>query len=121
VHEFDKQAEFKRREIVKLTTLNDLAGGISGDRIFLKIDTQGHEKACLDGLGLLVNRIQGMLIELPLAEHYQDTWDTGEAISFIKAMGFIPCQFSAVNYHKRDPIAMVQVDCVFRRYDPKID
>jgi FkbM family methyltransferase len=121
VLDFDKRAKFTRKETIKLMTLDQLADEIVGDRIFLKIDTQGHEKACLEGLGRLTRRIKGMQLELPLSAHYLDTWDLGEAISFIKALGFIPCQFSAVNYHKSDPIAMVQLDCVFRRYDPTID
>ncbi len=118
---FHEQSKVVRRETIELTTLDILSPEIEGERLFLKIDTQGHEKACLEGLGKLLPRIHAVQLELPISNFYQDTWDMGDGIKFMKQLGFVPCIFSPVNFHGADPIAMVEVDCIFRRYDPAID
>jgi FkbM family methyltransferase len=118
---FHEQSKVVRREIIELATLDELSHKIAGQRLFLKIDTQGHEKACLDGASNLLARVQAVQLELPISSLYQDTWEMGDAFKFMKQLGFIPCVFSPVNFHTADPIAMVEVDCIFRRYDPAID
>ena len=35
--------------------------------------------------------------------------------------GFVPTQIYPVNYHSKDRMALVEVDCLFRPRDPGID
>jgi len=113
---FDERSRFVRSETIKITTLDALSGEIDGSKILLKLDTQGHEQACLEGIGQLEKRVEGIHMELPLSSLYDNVWSFHEAIGFMKQIGFIPCIFSPVNYHEIDPMAMVEVDCTFRRH-----
>ncbi|MEJ0050180.1 MAG: FkbM family methyltransferase [Methylovirgula sp.] len=118
---FHKQSKVLRKINVQLITLDEMFSKIPGGRLFLKIDTQGHERACLEGARHLLNRVQAVQLELPISKLYQDTWDMGDAVSFMKLLGFVPCVFAPLNFHGADPVAMVEVDCIFRRHDPAID
>lgn len=44
-----------------------------GDRILLKVDTQGFEKQVLDGAAELVKQVEGLKIEIPLYAIYEHT------------------------------------------------
>jgi FkbM family methyltransferase len=118
---FDERSRFVRSETIKTTTLDTLSDEIKGSRLFLKLDTQGHEQACLEGIGRLEKRVEGIQMELPLSALYDNVWSFHEAIGFMKQLGFVPCIFSPVNYHKSDPSAMIEVDCTFRRYNSDYD
>jgi FkbM family methyltransferase len=118
---FDERSKIVRSETIKLTTLDALSDEINGRKIFLKLDTQGHEQACLGGIGRLEKRLEGIHMELPLSQLYDNVWSFHEAVGFMKQLGFIPCMFSPVNYHKNDPMAMVEVDCTFRRHNSDYD
>jgi len=43
------------------------------------------------------------------------------ALEFMRSIGFLPTYFWPVSFQKTDPVAMVEVDCIFRRYDPSSD
>jgi FkbM family methyltransferase len=118
---FEERSNVVRYETIKLTTLDDCSDKIEGNRLFLKLDTQGHEQACLEGLGKLKNRIEGIQMELPLSALYENVWSFHEAVAYMKQLAFVPCIFSPVSYHKCDPLAMVEVDCTFRRYNSDYD
>ncbi len=118
---FHAQSKVVRTAVIQLETLDTLAANIEGERLFLKIDTQGHERACLEGASEILTRVQAVQLEMPISNFYQDTWDMGDAIKLMRQLGFVPCVFSPVNFHGADPIAMVEVDCIFRRHDPTID
>jgi FkbM family methyltransferase len=118
---FDERSKVVRVETITTTTLDALADEIKGKRIFLKIDTQGHERECLEGIGKLEKRVEGVQLELPLSALYDNVWNFHEALGFMKQLGFIPCMFSPVSYHKNDAVAMVEVDCTFRRHNPDYD
>jgi FkbM family methyltransferase len=118
---FEERSRVVRSETIKLRTLEELSDEIEGARLFLKIDTQGHEQACLEGVGKLARRIEGVQLELPLSALYDNVWTFGEAVSFMKQLGYVPCYFSPVAYQTNDPLAMVEVDCIFRRYNAEFD
>jgi hypothetical protein len=59
-------------------------------------------------------RLKGILMELPVIHLYEDTWQCHEALEFMAAAGFVPAQIHPVNYHSKDSVSHVEVDCLFR-------
>lgn len=102
-------------ERVPLVTLDSTLKGNDARAIFLKIDTQGFEKAVLDGAGKLLKSCAGVQLEIPVERLYEGVWTFPEAIVELDGMGFTPAQFHMVNSLPDDPASAVEFDCVFRR------
>ena len=65
--------------------------------------------------------MKGVLMELPIIHLYEGTWRFHEAIAFMAAAGFVPAQIHPVSYHSADEASLVEVDCLFRRHDARLD
>lgn len=102
-------------ETVPMTTLDTALAGDPATAILLKIDTQGHERAVLDGAGATLARTEALLLELPVVALYEGIWSFNEALAHIDALGFTPAQFRAVNTMTDDPACAIEFDCLFRR------
>ncbi|PZQ59636.1 MAG: hypothetical protein DI544_10935 [Sphingomonas taxi] len=102
-------------ETVPVTTLDLALAGNDATSILLKIDTQGHERAVLDGAGETLKRTSALLLELPSEKLYENIWGFSEAIAHLDALGFTPAQFRAVNTMNDDPACAMEFDCLFRR------
>ena len=111
--EFSREATVTHQEPIHMRTLDEFASNLSGN-LFLKIDTQGYEKQVLEGAGKTLPRLKGILMELPIIHLYQDTWQFHEALEFMASAGFVPAQIHPVNYHSKDRVSLVEVDCLFR-------
>jgi FkbM family methyltransferase len=116
----DAAAASRRQETIQIRTLDEFFGTISGN-VLLKIDTQGYEKQVLEGGRRVMSMLKGVLMELPIIHLYQGTWHLHEAIDFMKQSGFIPAQIYPVNYHVSDPQSLLEVDCLFRPRDKRLD
>ena len=110
--QFDERAAVKRTETIRLSTLDEVAVGLS-DKILLKVDTQGYEKQVIEGGRQLITRLQGIWMELPINHLYEDTWRFHEAVRFMEQAGFVPAQFHPVSYDSKDRMSMIEVDCLF--------
>ncbi|MEH3103693.1 MAG: FkbM family methyltransferase [Sphingomonas phyllosphaerae] len=102
-------------ETVPIATLDDMLADDPARSIFLKIDTQGHERAVLDGASATLARATALLLELPVVALYEGLWSFSEALAHIDALGFVPAQFRTVNTMVDDPASAVEFDCLFRR------
>ena len=102
-----------------VTTIDLAMVGVSAERPFLKIDTQGFEPEVLAGAGETLKRCVGVLLELPVDELYQRSWSFSEAIAQMEKLGFVPAQFLSVSprWAFGDPVSAVEFDCLFRRAD----
>jgi len=118
---FDARARVTATERIELRRVDELSSEFANRNVFLKIDTQGHEKQVLDGAGALLETFCGVQLELPTTPLYQSIWTIGEAVDYMKEKGFVVCQIAAVNKHKLDPAALVDVDVLFRHADPRLD
>ncbi len=107
--------------MISIEPLNTFANEIKGENLFLKIDTQGYEEDVLEGSSELLPRVQGMQLELPLSQLYEESWNIESALTFMRRLGFIPALFTPVNYHVKDPMAAVEVDCIFRKLNADLD
>lgn len=112
---FDQDSATSHREEIRIGTLDGVARARPDEVSFLKIDTQGFEQQVLSGAEETLPRLAGIQMELPVIHLYEGVWTMTDAIGFMKENGFLLSIASAVNYHSKDPCAVVEFDCVFRR------
>ncbi|MGO9545637.1 MAG: FkbM family methyltransferase [Rhodomicrobium sp.] len=117
---FDPRAAAVSREQITVCRLDDLClEDIAGS--FLKIDTQGFEKDILAGAAKSLSSFCGIQLELPVVHFYKDSWRIGEAMEFMRDKGFVLSQIQPVNFSNQDPVSLVEVDALFRRFDDNMD
>jgi len=92
--------------------IDDIA--MPGDRIFMKIDVQGHEQQTIDGASGCFDRLSGLELELSLVSLYegQSLWQ--ETIAEMNRRGF---ELSGLKPCFKDPDTgvLLQADGVFVR------
>jgi len=116
----DAAAVSKRQEAIQIRTLDEFSDSLSAHSL-LKIDTQGYERQVLEGGRRVLSAVKGVLMELPVIHLYQGTWHLHEAIDYMRQSGFVPAQIYPVNYHLNDPQSLLEVDCLFRPIDKRLD
>jgi FkbM family methyltransferase len=88
----------------------------------LKIDAQGFEKEILEGSAEILPNIAGILMEIPLINIYENTWDFPEALVYMKSLGYAVSQMTPTNYARGiDESSLLEIDCVFRRVSDMVD
>ncbi|MDH3233624.1 MAG: FkbM family methyltransferase [Alphaproteobacteria bacterium] len=105
-------------EKVSVRTLDGVFGDYvaDDDRAFLKIDTQGYERAVLDGAAATLPRLAGLQVELSLTPLYEGESDWRALVDRIEAAGFA-LSFVLPGYYDRHLKRMLQFDGVFMRRD----
>lgn len=109
-----------RVESVPVWTLDQVATKYDG-KILIKIDTQGFERQVIEGGSKTVARSKGVLMEVPIIALYNNSWRLSETIEYMDGIGFVPTQIDPVNYHPMDRQALVEIDCLFRPRDQRLD
>jgi FkbM family methyltransferase len=117
---FDDDAVVKRDETIEVRTLDDICPDLS-EPTLLKIDTQGYEQQVLEGARRVLPGMAAVLMELPIIHLYEGNWQFHEAVAFMAGVGFVPAQIHPVNYHSADDVSLVEVDCLFRPRDERLD
>lgn len=117
---FADTAVVTRQETIEVRTLNELFPALSGN-VLLKIDTQGYERQVLEGGSRVLPNVKGVLMELPIVHLYEGTWQFHEAVAFMAKVGFVPAQIHPVNFHTADQVSLLEVDCLFRPRDSRLD
>jgi FkbM family methyltransferase len=118
--EFHSAIVADRVESVPVWTLDQVATEYDGN-ILIKIDTQGFERQVIDGGCKTLARSKGVLMEVPIIALYNNSWRLSEAIEYMDGIGFVPTQIDPVNYHPVDRQALVEIDCLFRPRDQRLD
>jgi FkbM family methyltransferase len=101
-------------ETAPVNRLDDVYLPLQNERILLKIDVQGYEKAVLDGASTALRNCRAIIVEMSLVPLYEgqslaiDLWD------YLIRLGFQACDF---NPEFRDPQSgrILQMDGVFTR------
>jgi len=103
-------------ERVKVCALDSIFDEYVGanDRAFLKIDTQGFERAVLDGARASLPRIAGLQVELSLIALYEGEALWRELVDRLEGEGF-DLRFVLPGYYDRHLHRMLQIDGVFFR------
>ena len=88
--ESDPESKYFSKETISIKKLEDLSevNFEKFNKIFLKIDTQGYEDQVLQGIGKLINKIEGIQIELSLNPLYKGQSLFLELYQKIKELGF---------------------------------
>jgi FkbM family methyltransferase len=113
--QFDQSSKVVREEIVEIKRLDDIFASFKGHNIFLKIDTQGFEQEVLNGAQLSLKGILCVQMELPIVHLYQGVWSLPEALIYMSKRGFIVAQVRPINFENPEQVALLEIDCVFRR------
>jgi hypothetical protein len=101
--------------VLKQTTLDSVTAATSAVE-FIKMDVQGYELEVLQGGARTLAGAQAVLIELSLIEINEGAPLLHDALSFMKAAGFVT--YDILELHRR-PLdgAMNQIDVLFVRED----
>ncbi|MEH2164661.1 MAG: FkbM family methyltransferase [Nostoc sp.] len=71
----------------------------TGDKVLLKIDTQGYEKDILEGADSSIKYICGLQLELSFKEHYEGEILFMDMISFLSEKGFTLVALSPLSHN----------------------
>jgi FkbM family methyltransferase len=86
-----------------------------GDRAFLKVDAQGFENQILEGAAPVLDRIQGIQLELSLFEPlYEGEIVFGPMVQRMRERGFV-LHFLESGFTDRSTGELLQVDALFLR------
>jgi len=92
--------------------LDDLLDGLERPRIFLKIDTQGHDLTVVQGAGRRIAEISAILLEAPALPIYENVPTLDKLLVEMRARGFDPCDIFPVT-RTSDRLRMIEFDCTF--------
>ena len=87
------------------------------ERVFLKVDTQGHDLAVVEGLG--DRTVVGIQLELSFIPVYEGTPGFVEVVENLASRGYVPSAFFPVS-RASDGLALVEADGLFVRADHQL-
>lgn len=82
-------------------------------RLFLKTDTQGYDRIVVDSLADYAERVQVLLVEMPLLQIYDGVEDFESLFGYYRASGFQLRGVHPVSWASNK--AIVELDCLFIR------
>jgi FkbM family methyltransferase len=117
-YEKEKNAKYIDKEKIKICKLDTVYTDFykPGDKVFLKIDTQGYEKNVLDGARKSIPYISGLQVELSLVSLYIGSSLFLEMIEYINSFGFTLCSVENGFYDEKTG-RLMQLDGIFFRID----
>lgn len=92
----------------------EVTRGIPEPRVFLKMDTQGHDVAVVQGASGCLEHILGLQSEIPAIELYEGMPTMPEAIAAYRERGYVPIGFYPVNT-VREKFVSPEFDVLFNR------
>jgi len=85
-------------------------------RIFVKLDTQGHDISVVKGATGILGMIAGIQSELPAVPIYEGMLSMSAALDYYATCGFVPTGFFPVNT-LRDSQVSPEFDVLFSRFE----
>ena len=101
------------------TVLPQMLEGIQSPRVFMKIDTQGHDLSVVQGAAGVLHHILGMQSELAAVQIYDGMTSMSTVLEYYSACGFIPIGFHPVNTLRGTQISP-EFDVLFNRFERSI-
>jgi FkbM family methyltransferase len=93
----------------------EITNGVDEPRVYLKTDTQGHDRAVIRGSEPRLGNILGIQSELPAIELYEGMTPMPDMLKYLVGLGYIPIGFHAVNQPEVYGGATPEFDVVFKR------
>ncbi len=104
------------QETVTVRRLDDVwpSLNLTGQRLFLKIDTQGYERNVLQGASNQLAEITGVQIEVPLFSIYESEWLAVDFLHWFDEQGFSP-YWIMPGFRDRKSSQLLDFDIIFFR------
>jgi FkbM family methyltransferase len=99
--------------------LDELIAPISSPKIFLKIDTQGHDVSVMRGASGVMEKITGLQSELAAVELYEGMPTMSQALEYYRKCGFVPIGFYPIHTYWDNPITP-EFDVLLSRFDGRL-
>jgi FkbM family methyltransferase len=117
--EFHIRAAESETRIIKVRRLDEVIEEIDNTigrraRLFVKVDTQGHDMAVLDGAANCLNRVYGIQTEVSAKRLYEESVPMGVALMELDFRGFDISGMFATTWD-RERLRAVEFDCVLVR------
>jgi FkbM family methyltransferase len=119
---------FQKNEVeIRLRRLDEILlellaqAGISSPRIFLKMDTQGHDLNVLRGSSKVSQYIVGLQSELPAVQLYEGMTSMAAALDYYGSWGFVPIGFFPVNNTFDARQIIPEFDVLFNRFEGSLE
>jgi FkbM family methyltransferase len=109
-----KQESVKLARLDSFLTTEELkakAGAVAQRRIFLKIDTQGHDLEVFKGAEAILDSVVLLLMELSVRPIYRGTPDWLQGIQEVQSRGFVLYDLFPIIYDKE--AAIIEYDGLF--------
>jgi FkbM family methyltransferase len=102
--------------------LPQLVEGIRSPRIFMKIDTQGHDVNVVKGASGVLDMIVGLQSELPAVAIYDGMFSVSDMLNYFASCSFVPVGFYPVNtINVSDSLRITpEFDVLFRRFEGRL-
>jgi FkbM family methyltransferase len=94
---------------------NEITRGLENPRVYLKTDTQGHDRAVIHGSEPRLSSIIGIQSELPAIEIYDGMTPMHDMLGYLGTLGYVPIGFHPVNQPDAYEGATPEFDVVFKR------
>ena len=107
---------FESTRLVPVRRLDNLFDTLAspGERVVMKVDTQGYEEAVIEGAGLALDRIDAVLLELSFVPLYEGEPPADAVMAQMRMRGFVPA-YLAPAYTESGTRRWVQADVLFLR------
>jgi FkbM family methyltransferase len=120
VEQFGEKLQGGHTEKVEVRRLEEvfdqLVAGVDRPRVFLKIDTQGHDREVIEGAGSALGRICALQTELSVKPIYQGmSTSFAESVAYLQGLGFELTGLFPVTWDRHDRLRVIELDCVMCR------
>jgi FkbM family methyltransferase len=120
---FSLDHERQSKLAIQLKRLDDvlpeLINGIQAPRIFMKVDTQGHDVSVIKGASGVMEMIVGLQSELPAVQLYDGMSSMPDALNYYASYGFVPTGFYPLNTFRNLQLSP-EFDVMFTRFEGKL-
>ncbi len=94
---------------------SEITKGMVNPRVYLKTDTQGHDRAVIRGAESQLGSILGIQSEIPAIELYEGMTPMPDMLKYLAGLGYVPIGFHPVNQPDVYNGATPEFDVVFKR------
>lgn len=110
------QSKYIRKQDVEVRTLDSIYANYiqDGDRIFLKIDTQGFEFNVLQGSEEFLHKVLGIELEMSFEQLYANETTFEKLYQYLYARNFRLFYIHPV-FQNPETLQLLQADCIFFR------
>lgn len=111
------QVEIELRRLDEI--LHELISKVDSPKVFVKIDTQGHDVDVIRGATGCLSKIMGFQSELAAVQIYEGMPSMAESLEFYKSCGFVPIGFYPVNTFNSAQVSP-EFDVLFTRFEESL-